>query len=81
MFFRKALLVIAAAFFGGFAAAQDGTLRDIQLGMQGIMEAGKDPEALAQLMRDMQVRRVLCFFILLFATRRVGSTYHVNWRD
>ena len=55
MFFRQSL-VVAAAFFFGFAVAQDGSLHDIQIGMQGLMEATKDPAALAQLMRDMQVR-------------------------
>lgn len=56
MFFRKAL-VITAAFFCGFAAAQDeGSLHDIQIGLAGLMEAGKDPAVLAQLLKDMQVR-------------------------
>ena len=34
----------------------DDSLRDIQVGMQGLMEASKDPAVLAQLMKDMQVR-------------------------
>ena len=55
MIFRRAF-VPAAAFFCGLASAQDGTLNDIQLGMQGLMEASKNPEVLAQLLKDMQVR-------------------------
>lgn len=39
----------------------DGTaLRDIQVGMEGLMEASKDPMILAQLMKDMQVRTMFC---------------------
>jgi hypothetical protein len=40
--------------------AQDyDALTNIQLGMQGLMQAGSDPAMLAQLMQDMQV----CFFL------------------
>jgi hypothetical protein len=31
-------------------------MRDMQIGMSGLKQAGEDPEMLAQLMRDMQVR-------------------------
>ena len=37
-----------------FCAAQD-SAHDIQVGLQGLMEAAKDPALLAQLVRDMQV--------------------------
>lgn len=38
-------------------SAQDNdALNNIQLGMQGLMQAGSDPALLAQLMQDMQVR-------------------------
>ena len=56
MFFRN-LLVVVTALFCGLATAQDGTQHDIQLGMQGLMEASKDPAVFAQLMRDMQVSK------------------------
>ena len=37
--------------------AQDyDAMTNIQLGMQGLMQAGSDPAMLAQLMQDMQVR-------------------------
>ena len=37
--------------------AQDyDALTNIQLGMEGLMQAGTDPAMLAQLMQDMQVR-------------------------
>jgi hypothetical protein len=40
--------------------AQDyDALTNIQLGMQGLMQAGSDPAMLAQLMQDMQVRSPL----------------------
>ena len=32
-------------------------LRTMQIGMQGLMQAGQDPALLAQLMQDLQVRR------------------------
>ena len=35
-------------------------LRDIQIGMQGLAQAGKDPAMMAQMLQDMQVRIVLC---------------------
>lgn len=47
--FSFLLLVVA------LCAAQDAT-QDIQVGLQGLMEAAKDPALLAQLVRDMQVR-------------------------
>jgi len=56
MFFRKAFVVAFAFCCCGFATAQDGSLHDVQLGMEGIMQATKDPALLAQLMKDMQVR-------------------------
>jgi hypothetical protein len=47
--FSFLLLVVA------FCAAQRDAMEDIQLGMQGLKEAVKDPALLAQLIRDMQV--------------------------
>lgn len=40
----------------GYVICIDDSLRDIQVGMQGLAEAAKDPAVLAQLMKDMQVR-------------------------
>jgi hypothetical protein len=55
MIFRTTLL-LAASFLAAVTAQDDTAARDIQLGMQGLMEAGKDPAILAQLMKDLQVR-------------------------
>ena len=44
---------------------------NIQLGMQGLMQAGSDPALLAQLMKDMQV----C--VTLFTIRRYG--FFLSW--
>lgn len=55
MFFRKAIIV-GAALMCSVATAQDGSVQsDIQIGMQGLIEATKDPAVLAQLMKDLQV--------------------------
>ena len=55
MMFLKTLfsfLLLAVA----FCSAQDrDAMHDIQVGMQGLKEAAKDPALLAQLIRDMQV--------------------------
>jgi hypothetical protein len=41
----------------GVSLAQDNSaLQDAALGLQGLMEAGKDPALLVQLLKDMQVR-------------------------
>ncbi|KAL7575902.1 hypothetical protein ACA910_000703 [Epithemia clementina (nom. ined.)] len=49
------ILILVLATFSGFTLAQDrDVLQDIQMGMEGLKQAGKDPELLAQLMRDMQ---------------------------
>ncbi|KAL7569349.1 hypothetical protein ACA910_016891 [Epithemia clementina (nom. ined.)] len=49
------ILILVLATFSGFTLAQDrDVLLDIQMGMEGLKQAGKDPELLAQLMRDMQ---------------------------
>jgi hypothetical protein len=39
----------------GLASAQDDR-DDVTLGLQGLMEAARDPALLAQLLQDMQVR-------------------------
>ena len=48
-------LLISLLILLGSACAQDAA-RDIQMGMQGLAEATKDPAMLAQLLADMQVR-------------------------
>lgn len=51
----KQILILALATFSNFTFAQEhDALRDIQMGMEGLQQAGKDPALLAQLMRDMQ---------------------------
>ena len=62
MIFRKALFaLIGLLSLSTLGLAQDDAkaqaLRDVQIGMQGLMQATEDPALLAQLMRDMQVRR------------------------
>ena len=56
MIFRKALFVLCSS--AAFVAGQN---RDVQMGMQGLMEAGQNPELLAQLFQDMQVRTTLLY--------------------
>jgi hypothetical protein len=38
------------------AEEEDAALRDLQIGMQGLKEAAKNPVMLAQLLRDLAVR-------------------------
>jgi hypothetical protein len=56
MMFRKAAAIFGSIFLAVSAvvAQDDSAMRDVQIGMQGLMEATKDPEVLAQLMKDMQ---------------------------
>lgn len=46
------------------ALAQDDAARDVALGLQGLIEASKDPAALAQLMQDLQVRENVHYYVL-----------------
>jgi hypothetical protein len=56
------------------AQAQDfDATQNIQLGMQGLMQAGSDPALLAQLMKDMQVCFVLFHLVLLFSIIQIRS--------
>jgi hypothetical protein len=59
------LITLSCTFLATTITAQDyDALTNIQLGMQGLMQAGSDPAMLAQLMQDMQVRRytfLLCY--------------------
>ena len=48
-------IALQALCFSLASAQQDDALRDIQLGMAGLKEAGGNPALLAQLFRDMQV--------------------------
>lgn len=56
MYFFKTLFSFLLLFVAFTAAEDTDALRDIQIGLQGLAEAGKDPAMLAQLIRDMQVR-------------------------
>lgn len=51
--------LVGLTVMAGVATAQDAAaeaLRDMQIGMQGLKQAGSDPALLAQLMQDLQVR-------------------------
>ena len=55
---RKALFGFLAVLFSVgnvVVLAQDAATLDVALGLQGLMEAAKDPALLAQLMQDLQV--------------------------
>jgi redox-regulated HSP33 family molecular chaperone len=53
--FVAGLLVSATACH---AQNRENALKDMHIGMQGLQQAGEDPAMLAQLMQDMQVRRL-----------------------
>lgn len=57
MMFRKIFLVCVSLLAAPLCFAQEDAERNIMMGMQGLAEAAKDPALLAQLVRDMQVRR------------------------
>ena len=51
------LITFISSILVATTTAQDyDALTNIQLGMEGLMQAGTDPAMLAQLMQDMQVR-------------------------
>jgi hypothetical protein len=54
MHFFLFLITLSCTLFATTAQDYD-ALTNIQLGMQGLMQAGSDPAMLAQLMQDMQV--------------------------
>jgi hypothetical protein len=54
----KTGLSIVAMLLAPSAFADDESLRDLQIGMQGLKEAAQNPALLAQLMQDLQVRCV-----------------------
>ena len=60
MIVRTALFALFYVVLVAFAKAQDDEktdpLRDVQIGMQGLMQASQDPTMMAQLLQDMQVR-------------------------
>lgn len=66
----KLFSVLTVAFVASVSAQQD-PMRDLQLGLQGLQQASKDPAQLAQLMKDLQVRRLLGPVCLL--SRRLSS--------
>lgn len=53
---KLALYLAPVVLAFGWASAQDATRDDVALGLEGLMEAAKDPALLAQLLQDMQVR-------------------------
>lgn len=59
MIFRRmslACVAVASSFTASLlVAAQDDPVRDMQIGMEGLLKASKDPAMMAQLMQDMQV--------------------------
>ena len=50
MMLRNVLLTLTSLF--SLVAAQN---RNVQMGMEGLMQMGQDPELMAQLFQDMQV--------------------------
>lgn len=54
--FVQFLLTISSLLLVTTIAQDYDALTNIQLGMEGLMQAGSDPAMLAQLMQDMQVR-------------------------
>jgi hypothetical protein len=60
MLTRSFALVFSVATFLALVALStaqnEDPMANIQLGMQGLMQTGKDPALLAQLMKDLQVR-------------------------
>ena len=69
MIFRKALFVLCSS-----AALVAGQNKDVQMGMQGLMEAGKNPELLAQLFQDMQVSSIASALVCLLHRHQRFST-------
>lgn len=64
MFVRRVLSVAALvlATVSAQNAAAEEALRDMQIGMQGLAAAAKDPAMLAQLMADLQVgQNFVCY--------------------
>jgi hypothetical protein len=58
-FVRVAVTVVVATVASSFVGAaddSDNALRDLQIGLEGLQAASKDPAMLAQLMQDLQVR-------------------------
>jgi hypothetical protein len=63
MKFLKTTLAFSVLLFAPVSAQnkEGDAMRDLQLGLQGIQEAAKNPALLAQLMQDLQVRvRGMC---------------------
>ena len=58
--FRKILFVCASLLSTApLCLAQEDVEKNIMMGMQGLAQAANDPALLAQLVKDMQVRRTL----------------------
>jgi len=56
MFLTPLLSLLLLLLLVAVCSAQEEPLKDIEVGMQGLMQAANDPALLAQLVRDMQVR-------------------------
>lgn len=81
MIFRRSILSIAVGLLlsASTGFAQEDAIRDMQVGMQGLKQAGEDPAMLAQLMQDMQVSLVLLGgLVLASSVRRDLSLMLVN---
>jgi hypothetical protein len=61
MKFLRSILTFSLLSLTPAVAQESDALRDLQLGLNGILEASKNPELLAQLMQDLQVRFHLFF--------------------
>lgn len=73
MIFRKAVLLAVSVLAAVTAQQYDDATANIQIGMQGLMEAGKDPALLAQLMQDLQVCRNISSETLSCLSDRSGD--------
>jgi hypothetical protein len=52
----QSLLFVILAVVCLSVRADDDAIKNLQIGMQGLAQAGQDPALLAQLLQDMQVR-------------------------
>ena len=76
MKFFKTVVALSIVCFAPVSAQEEtDAMRDLQMGLQGIQEASKDPALLAQLMQDLQVSvEEHAFWVL-----RLCQLIHWSW--